>query len=233
MEKKQIIRTALLGVFSVALTLVIGISFAESETLKHMRFWFAIGPLAASEILLTVSSCGLFGKSKDKAFPLRIGSTLIPWGYFTFTLFMALLYSSDISDAAITIIQSIAIFIVMVFIVSFEMASDTIHAHAKETAEANAARISYRATVDGIMETLRGRFPDNKEMNKLFEQLHDAARFACDSVPGAERIESELEDKLLKLEQSAETANEEDLKTGIYQVISAFRKRESVVKSLR
>ena len=161
MNNRQIIRTALIGFFAVAVTLIIGISFAESETLKHMRFWLVIGPLAASEILLTVSFCGLFGKSKEKAFPLKIGATMIPWGYFVFALFMTLLYSSDISDAAITILQAIVIIIVLFFIVAFEMASDTIQDHARETAEANAARMSYRATVNGILESLRGRFPGN------------------------------------------------------------------------
>lgn len=234
MINRQIIRTILVGFFAVVITVIIGIVFAESETLKHMRFWIVVGPLAASEILLTVSFCGLFGKSRNKAFPLRIGAAVIPWTYFGFTLLMTVLFFVDgISDNVILALQLIAIFIVLIYVVAVEMAADTIQAHAEEFAAADAARVSYRATVDGLLETLRGRFSGDKDMNKLFDQLFDAARYACDSVPGAEKIESELDEKLMNLEQSAETADAEAVKSSILQILSAFRKRESIVKALR
>lgn len=234
MINRQIVRTIIVGAIAVLITIAIGVIFAESETLKHMRFWIVTGPLAASEILLTVSFCGLFGKSRNKAFPLRVGATVIPWAYFGFTLLMTVLFFVDkVSDNAILAFQLIAIFVVLIFVVAVEMAADTIQAHAVESAAAEAARVSYRSTVAGLLETLRGRFAGDKDMNKLFEQLSDAARYACDSVPGAEKIESELEEKLMNLEQSAETTDAEAVKSSILQILSAFRKRESIVKSLR
>lgn len=234
MMNKQIIRTIAVGTIAILITLAIGIVFAESETLKHMRFWIVVGPLIASEILLTISFCGLFGKSRNKAFPIRMGAVVIPWAYFGFTLFMTLLFFVDgISDNVILVLQLIAIFVVLIYVVLIEMAADTIQAHAVESAAADAARVSYRATVDGVLETLRGRFTGDKDMNKLFEQLFDAARYACDSVPGAEKIESELEEKLMNLEQNAGTADAEAIKSDILQILSAFRKRESIVKALR
>jgi hypothetical protein len=234
MFNRQIVRTILVGAFAVLITIVIGVIFAESETLKHMRFWFVVGPIVASEILLTVSFCGLFGKSRNSAFPLRVGATVIPWTYFGFTLLMAALFFVDkISDNVIITLQLIAIFIVLIYVVAVEMAADTIQAHAAETAAADASRVSWRAMVDGILETLRGRFSGDKDMGKLFDQLYDAARYACDSVPGGEKAESELEEKLMRLEQSAGTDDAEAVKSAILQILSAFRKRESVMKALR
>lgn len=233
MFDKQMIRVFFFGLIVIAVTLVLGITFAESETLKHMRFWSVTGPLVASEVLLTVSFCGLIGKSKNKAFPIRIAGTVIPWGYFIFTLLMTLTYPTKLSSNAILAVQAVALLIAFGYIVAVEMAADTVHGHAAESAEANASRMSYRATVDGVLETLRARFPGDKDLGKLFEQLQDAARYACDSVSGAEKIEAELEEKLMKLEQSAESADAEALMSSILQILSAFRKRESIVKALR
>ena len=231
---RQLVRTAFVGLVAVVITVVIAIVFAESETIRHLRFWSVVGPLAASEILLTISFCGLMGKSRNKAFPIRVGATVIPWAYFGFTLLMtALFFVEGISDSVIFTLQLIAIFIVLIYVVAVEMAADSIQAHAVETAAAEVSRASYRATVVGLLETLRGRFSGDKDMDKLFEQLSDAARYACDSVPGAEKIESELDEKLLSLEQSAATADAEAVKSSILQILSAFRKRESIIKSLR
>lgn len=233
MPDKQKMRVIMFGIVAVAVTIAIGIAFADSETLKHIRFWSVVGPLALSEILLTVSFCGMFGKTGNKSFPVRIAGSVIPWAYFGFTLIMTLIYSSKLSDGVIMAVQAVALLISFGYIISVEMAADTIQAHAVESASAEAARVSYRASVAGLLETLRGRFAGDKDMNKLFEQLSEAARYACDSVPGSEKIESELEDKLMNLEQSAESADAETIKSAILQILSAFRKRESIVKALR
>ena len=234
---KQQFRAFILGLLGILITLVIGIAVGGTENAKHMRFWCALGPVLASEVFLTISYCGLFGKSDKDSFPVRFAFSVVPWIYFSFSLLMALIVSVTsekiLSDLAVLIIQVIVLFIVLVYVVAVEMAADTIQTHAAESAAANAARMSYRATVDGVRETLRGRFGGDKEMEKLFEQLYDAARYACDSVAGAEKIETELEERLMKLESSADSIDAEAVKSSILQILSSFRKRESIIKALR
>lgn len=237
MANKQKLRAFIIGLLGIVITLVIAIAVGGTEKLQEMRFWCALGPLLASEIILTITYCGLFGRSDNASFPIRFAVSALPWLYFAFTLVMALIVSvvpaKAFSDTAVLIVQVIVMFIVLVYIVAVEMAADTVQAHAAESAAANASRMSYRATVDGILETLRGRFGGDKEMGKLFEQLYDAARYACDTVPGGEKIESELEERLMKLESSADSIDADAVKSSILQILSSFRKRESIMKSLR
>ena len=234
MEIKQKIRTIILGFIAVVITLVIGIVFAQDGTLRHLRFWSVMGPLIASEIFLTICLCGLFGKTRQASFPVRIAASVIPWAYFGFTLCMVLIYRfTPLSANVILTVQIIVMFLALVAFVAVEMASDAVQGHAVATAASNASRMSYRVTVEGVLETLRGRFGGDKDMGKLFDQLYDAARYACDSVPGAEKIEAELEEKLMRLESSAGTDDAENIKSAILQILSAFRRRESIIKALR
>ena len=227
-------RYSLLGGLAMLATIVIFYVRCKGDEFQSARNWFVLGPLLLSELLLTLQFCGNVGKMDAKATPVRIAVTALLPIYFCFCLLMAAVEHSAISDFLLATIQVTGAFVVLAFVTCAGMAGEVIADNAVSTAIANAARRDFRAMVNEIVENLH----DTTVADALQEQckkLQEAARFAADTVPGGERLDDEVGDKLAELERLSQDteATTETLTIAFGQALRAFRKREAMMKSLR
>ena len=233
---KQSYRFALLGVCIMLVTTVVDYVCCGEDRFMTYRNWFSLWPLLLSELLLALVFIGNIGKLKEKSSPMRIAVTAILPIYFLYALVMSLLgHCSSISVTKLAVIQVIVAVFVLVIVVLAEMTSDLIAEKAVKTAIANSSRKDFLMTVQEIVENLKERPEIYNSLNKQCEQLVDAAKYAADTVPGGEKCDDEVGDKLAEL-QKASVANEstaESISSIFTQVMRAFRKRESMMKSLR
>lgn len=226
---------ALFGVLTILVTIVLFYVRCEEGEFQTARNWFVLGPLLLSELLFVLQLCGNIRKLDSKTSPLSIVVTVLLPLYFFFALIMTVVAHSSITDTQLATIQVLVAVIVLGLVMSTEIVGETIAANGAKTAKANVARNDFRFTVNDIIENLKQRSEFYASAQGQCEQLRDAARFAADTVPGGEKIDEEVGDKLMELERLStdQNATTENLTNSLGVALRAFQKREAMMKSLR
>ena len=196
-----------------------------------------------SDLFITECTAILFGelvtgitfvflcKKKDSMLPYSLALGWLSIVYLIFTFVMILPAAFDMQLKYFILIHAAGLTFAGIAYGFFVMGEHNIRAQEIYDAVRQGNRKNFSVQMRDIVNEIRDVFPDDPALLRESEKLADDLRFCASSRPGMENLDREMEDHLLALRKTVESANATECGQQMKLLKRVYLRREERAKS--
>ena len=196
-----------------------------------------------SDLFITECTAILFGelvtgitfimlcRTKDSMLPYSLAAGWISIVYLIFTLVMILPAAYDMRLKYFILTHAAGLTFAGIGYGFFIMGGHNIKAQEKFDAVRQQNRKNFSLQIQEIVNEMREVFPDQPVLLRESEKLADDLRFCASSRPGLENLDLEMEDQLLALRKTVDSANRTECGQQMKLLKRVYLRREEQAKT--